>query len=665
MKGVGLRLGKLPSCDGFARKEKAGFPAAIGMGRAALSLRARWLTCVLLLMGSDAKAEAASSGETFVALQPSQAELFHSRPEAAPGRLESKEDSWVLHPPALPPHGPRNEMKAIFAGVRLGEIGEVLILECEARSAGVGQAGVVIEAARPGDGGQETEVLFRQILVAGPDWESFQMPLEIPAEVASRGWNLILRPGHFDQPMEFRRVRLRALTPTEKVAPPRTYAGQEPGAPWRQKAAENIARYRMGNLSVEIHDRLGRPVCGARIRLRQIRHAYPFGTCVAAARLVDADIPFRDPGMTRERFLADNTRYRAELVRLFNTVVLENDLKWPRWDESRPGFTQATTMQALAWLQTQNMRIRGHTLVWASWKMSPAWLEALRNDAQALQAAILRHIEDVGAATAPFTAEWDVLNEPMSHRDLMDLLGIEAVAEWFRAARRALPAQRLVLNEFDLVGNGGNARRRQAIYQLVSELRARGAAPDAIGCQAHFWSDRLTPPEDIWRILDEIHTATGLPILATEFDMNFPNDRLQADYTRDFLTAWFAHPATEGFIMWGFWGGAHWFGERGAMFRTDWTPKPNLEAYESLVHGQWQTRAEGVSGPDGRAEFRGFLGDYELEIERPGFPPLPRRVTITKQPARLPVVLPEATTAAALSAPTPSPAPESPAGSAP
>jgi endo-1,4-beta-xylanase len=325
---------------------------------------------------------------------------------------------------------------------------------------------------------------------------------------------------------------------------------------------------------------------------------------------------------------------------LFNFAVFENDLKWPNWSGQRPGsFSQQATMAALLWLREHHIPVKGHTLVWASWRQSPDWLKELKGDKSALQQAILRHIRDVSAATGRFTSHWDVLNEPMSHLDIIELLGNEAVVERFRTARESLPGQKLVLNDFDLVGNGGIANRRAKVISLVNDLKASGAAPDVLACQAHFWSNCLTAPEQIWKIIDELHSQTGLPIAATEFDINFPNDRLQADYTRDFLTAWFAHPATDSFIMWGFWGGAHWFGERGAMFRRDWTPKPNLEAYENLVFKEWWTKANGTTDKDGRFKVRGFQGDYVLQISLPGYQTTVRRPRLGKEWLSLEVVL--------------------------
>ena len=79
------------------------------------------------------------------------------------------------------------------------------------------------------------------------------------------------------------------------------------------------------------------------------------------------------------------------------------------------------------------------------------------------------------------------------------------------------------------------------------------------------------------------------------------------------MTAFFSHPAADAFVMWGFWEGRHWL-PKGAMFRRDWTPKPNLEAYRDLVFREWWTDVTGQTDQDGVFATRGFKGDYDIEI---------------------------------------------------
>lgn len=184
--------------------------------------------------------------------------------------------------------------------------------------------------------------------------------------------------------------------------------------------------------------------------------------------------------MTTELWLSDNARYRAEIERNFNTIVIENDLKWPQWSrtQGRGIHHPEWSLAALGWFHERGITIKGHTMVWGSWRFTPEWLREQEGDPEALQTAILAHIRDIGHATSERTSYWDVLNEPMSHRNLIELLGMEKVVAWFKEARASLPGNRLLMNGFDLVGNGGSDQRLQNFIAFYAELKAAGAPLD-------------------------------------------------------------------------------------------------------------------------------------------------------------------------------------------
>jgi hypothetical protein len=77
------------------------------------------------------------------------------------------------------------------------------------------------------------------------------------------------------------------------------------------------------------------------------------------------------------------------------------------------------------------------------------------------------------------------------------------------------------------------------------------------------------------------------------------------------MTAIFSHPAVDSFIMWGFWEPRHWRPEA-ALFRPDWSVKPNGQAYLDLVFDEWWTDETLVTAADGTCAVRGFLGRYEV-----------------------------------------------------
>jgi len=80
---------------------------------------------------------------------------------------------------------------------------------------------------------------------------------------------------------------------------------------------------------------------------------------------------------------------------------------------------------------------------------------------------------------------------------------------------------------------------------------------------------------------------------------------------RDFLTVTFSHSSTDGFLMWGFWDGNHWF-ENAPMFNLDWSIKPSGQAFLDLVFDEWWTDETHQTDAAGQATVRGFKGRYEL-----------------------------------------------------
>jgi hypothetical protein len=63
--------------------------------------------------------------------------------------------------------------------------------------------------------------------------------------------------------------------------------------------------------------------------------------------------------------------------------------------------------------------------------------------------------------------------------------------------------------------------------------------------------------------------------------------------------------------MWGFWEGAHWRPET-AMWKNDWTPTPQAEAYRELVFNKWWTQISGKADSTGTYTADAFYGDYAI-----------------------------------------------------
>jgi endo-1,4-beta-xylanase len=205
---------------------------------------------------------------------------------------------------------------------------------------------------------------------------------------------------------------------------------------------------------------------------------------------------------------------------------------------------------------------------------------------------------------------WDVVNETRTNHALQDILGHAVLAHWFDVAHKAVPDVPLYLNENSVLETGTKA---DFFFSELSYLRDQNAPLGGIGLQGHFgWNP--TPPAVILQRLDRF-AAFNVPIEVTEFDVNVSDEQLQADYTRDMMTAVFSHPSTDSIIMWGFWDARHWLGNS-PLYRKDWTLKPAGEAWMDLVFHQWWTNTKATTDSTGKCAVRGFLGDYAITVKR-------------------------------------------------
>jgi GH35 family endo-1,4-beta-xylanase len=401
--------------------------------------------------------------------------------------------------------------------------------------------------------------------------------------------------------------------------PPVNYGGLDPNSTWRAEAAQRIDQNRKADLVLSVVGQNGQSLPGAVVHVNQSRQAFQFGTAVSVDQIV---------GLS-----TNNQIYRDTLLELFNTVTIENALKWDALaGQFGPNLGNLNrTLSALGWLQDNVLQTRGHVLLWPGTQNMPDYLDSLVAQAQGGDATarqqlldeINTHIAETVAATDGLVFEWDVVNEIGTNNNVLNIYGEQVMDQWFQIARDNDPDVELFINEFNVISDQERAKR-QRYLNSIQGLVNRGAQIDGIGFQGHFSDQSLTDisneggtdPQTVWDVIDMFHDATGLPVTITEYDVNTTNEQLKADYLRDFLTAVFAHEAVDGFIMWGFWEGRHWRPDA-AMFNQDWSETPMAQVWRDLVLGEWLTNEElQFVGDD--LLLRAFHGDYEVSVEYQG-----------------------------------------------
>ena len=394
--------------------------------------------------------------------------------------------------------------------------------------------------------------------------------------------------------------------------PPRRYTGHEPDAPWRAEALARIERIRKDILDISVVDADGRPAPGVEVSVEMTRHAFGWGSAVY--------------GWTWAADTDDARRYREEFLRHFNLLVPENGLKWPSWEQPK---TRENTLRMIDWARENGCEVRGHTLVWPSFGRNSDTVGRLKGDPAALRAAIRDHIADIAGATRGKIRAWDVMNEPTTNYEFMRLLGEDAPAEWFRLAREADPGAQLFLNENQVLAG----TKLQSLEYWLDRIVENGGPLGGIGIQGHLGYG-TSAPERMLEIFTRLHDKYKVPLSITELDINTKDEADQAAYLRDVLIAAFSHPAVDSVTFWGFWDGRHWL-KNCPLFREDWSAKPGLDVYRSLVLGDWWTRETVRTDADGHARIHGFKGTYRIKCEAAGVDDegfqLPATVTLRLQ----------------------------------
>ncbi len=436
---------------------------------------------------------------------------------------------------------------------------------------------------------------------ASSQWSKINVPFVAEGTFEPGDAQMTFRLGYENQTVQLGGIQLRnygkELALADLPRTKQTYPGQELDAPWRAEATARIEKHRKEDLSVVVQDASGAPVHDAQVAVRMKKHAFYFGTAVPADLIVsDGD-----------------EKFKKVTTELFNMATIENNLKWqPLAGDWGPSHTMERAVQAVDWLNDHGLAVRGHVLVWPGWQNLPAYLRKHEKDKARLEKEVEKRIREATKAVKGKVVDWDVLNEPFTNHDLLDILGHDIMIEWFKLAREADPNAKLYINDFAILnGGGGNTGHRDHYEKMIQILVDGGAPLDGIGFQGHFGT-ALTGPRDVYKLLER-YGKFNKRFAVTEYDLLVEDEELAADYTRDFYTIMFSHPLTDALVMWGFWDARHWK-KSAPLYRSDWSEKPALKEYRRLLEQEWATNEDGKTDADGKFDVRAFLGSYEVSV---------------------------------------------------
>ncbi len=377
---------------------------------------------------------------------------------------------------------------------------------------------------------------------------------------------------------------------------------------------ERIVKHRTAEVTLSLADHRGRPLAGAKVTIRQVRHRFLFGcNAYMLGRCGDA---------------AAERAYRRRFWALLNYATLP--FYWGGY-EPRQGDLQAARLRGMAeWCAGQGIRAKGHPLCWH--EVVPGWLgEKSPPEVERLQwGRIGREVRTF----AGLIDTWDVVNEavvmprfkrePNAITRLCRRLGrVGLIRRAFDLARQANPVATLILNDFDTSPG----------YERLIGACLKAAVPiDVIGIQSHmhrgYWG-----AERIWEVCQRF-SRFGRPLHFTESTLlsgrlktdddwkstrpswktTAAAEKRQARQAEEFYRVLFSHPAVEAVTWWDFSDLGAWQGAPAGFVRKDMSPKPAYDALMGLVKGQWWTaRLRLTADAAGKVRFRGFLGDYAVQ----------------------------------------------------
>jgi len=240
---------------------------------------------------------------------------------------------------------------------------------------------------------------------------------------------------------------------------------------------------------------------------------------------------------------------------------------------------------------------------------------------------------------------WDVVNEPvntvpweMAIRDSANNDGfrysakeidIDQIAPWveksFKWANEANPDGNYILNEFFTLAI---PEVRDRFYRLRKELRNRNTPVKGIGIQAHEPREMWFSPVEMYKTFD-MYKEFNLPIHITEFIPQSSGkditgwrtgkwtEETQAEFAEQFYTLAFGYPSVVSINWWGLSDKDIWL-PGGGLLDEEYNPKPVYNTLLKLIKTDWMTKSlELVADKNGRVNFRGFYGEYDIVVTKP------------------------------------------------
>ena len=400
-----------------------------------------------------------------------------------------------------------------------------------------------------------------------------------------------------------------------------------------------IEKYRKGNVQITLSDSDGNAVKNASVKIIQQAHHFRFGANIFM--LGELETPEK------------NEKYEKYFQELFNMATvpfywdaLEPEKGRPRYDKNSPRvYRRPAPDLCLEFCEKHGIEPREHALAYDAF--FPKWL--YNSTVKEIKKELERHFYEISGRYADKIPTIEVTNEMEWEKGKTAFYDEPDFVEWcFKLAEKYFGNNELVINEHTGLAWEDRCRATDKYYAYTEAAMLKGARIDAIGMQYHLFNRReneyqntrkTLDPENLYRHLD-LYSGLGKPLQITEitvpsYSWNPDDEEIQAKVLRLLYSLWFSHPAVEQIIYWNLTDGYAYVqdsneaaikasqgnmtvGENyyyGGLLRFDMSPKPAYLTLRDLIKKQWHTESESISDADGKANLRGFYGNYKAEIK--------------------------------------------------
>lgn len=235
----------------------------------------------------------------------------------------------------------------------------------------------------------------------------------------------------------------------------------------------------------------------------------------------------------------------------FSAIVTENCMKSGQIQRQEGEFDFNLADQFVEFGEQNDKFITGHCLIWHS--QAPRWFftDSLGNDVsrEVMIERMKTHISTVVGRYKGKIKGWDVVNEAIMEDGSMrkskfyQIVGEDFIKLAFQFAHEADPDAELYYNDYNEWFPG----KRDAIVQMIRDLKAEDIRIDGIGMQGHI--GMKSPSLEEYEAAIVAYANEGMKVMVTELDMSIlPNAHgdFGADIATNFEYQQKLNPYTEG-----------------------------------------------------------------------------------------------------------------------